>query len=201
MKKTVAFLVLVILVFSMVSCQEKEYKKGILTSTTYESEYLNLKFTAPEGTTLSTEEEMKEAYNMGAQILQEESFDVDSTADNMVYEMQAYYADGYPNVLVMTEKLQSRKITVDKYVETLKQQLTSINTVQYKITTGKDKATIAGQEYTTLSTTATYASVSLTQDYYIRIQDNRVVSFIFTYTSDTVDKKDALIAAFTEYNK
>ncbi|HOJ47266.1 MAG TPA: hypothetical protein PLD48_00155 [Bacillota bacterium] len=83
----------------------------------------------------------------------------------------------------------------------MKQQLAGIKTIQYEVTTGKGSATIAGQEYATLSATATYASISMTQEYYIRIQDGRVVSFIITFTSDTTDKKDALLSAFTEYGK
>jgi len=200
MKKTVAFFLLVFLILSMASCQEKAYQKGILTSTTYESEFLNLKFTAPEGVKLATEEEMKSTINQSTQLLKSESLNVDAAVDNSVIEMYAYYGDRNPNVILMTEKLQSR-MTAEKYIETLKQQLAGIKTIQYEVTTGKGSATIAGQEYATLSATATYASISMTQEYYIRIQDGRVVSFIITFTSDTTDKKDALLSAFTEYGK
>jgi len=90
-------------------------------------------------------------------------------------------------------------MTIDSYIEALKKQLSGSSTIKFEISTGKEKASIAGQEYTKLSATATYGATSLTQDYYIRIQGSRAISFIFTYTSDTVKEKDALIAAFKEY--
>ena len=201
MKKTAAFFTLVILIFGIASCsQKREYTRGILTSTTFESEYLNLKFTAPEGTTMATEEEMKKVSSMGAQVAQVDSQQFDAALENTVYEMQAFYIAGYPNVFLIVEKLAFSNMTVENYMESVKQQLSKLSTVKYDITTEDEKATIAGQKYSKLSASAIYGTVSLTQDYYVRIQDGRAISFIVTYTSDTIDKKNELLEAFKEYN-
>jgi hypothetical protein len=199
-KTTAALLTLVIIVFSMASCSaKKEYKRGTLTSTTFESEYLNLKFTLPDGFTMATEDEMKKMSSKGAQVMEMNSELFNSAMENMVYEMQAVSTGGYPNVIVMAEKLQLQNMTIDSYVDALKQQLTNVKSIKYTINTGKEKTSIAGQDYTTLTASATYATLTLTQDYYVRIQDGRAISFVFTYTSETAAKKDTLFNAFKEF--
>jgi hypothetical protein len=168
MKRTATLLLLVSILFVLTSCA-KEYKKGIVTSTTYESEFLNLKFTAPTGYTIKNEE-------AGVDVQQYFSKTVTSAA----YEMEAFTSNTYPYAAVTLEKTD---MTADTYVKKVE-----------NASVADGKYTIAGEEYIKMTKKTDSDSTS---EVYCRTQDGYLISIIIQYTPDTASQKDTLLNAFT----
>lgn len=202
--KKLSFVLLCIISLALVfsSCKSSNtdnYKKGTLTKTTFESEYLDLKFNLPQGYTMATEEEVLKLANQGAELAGIDSKKYDYAMANTVYEMQVVASTGFPNTIVMVEKLSLSNMTIDTYLDTLKKQLTEIPNLKYTVASKKEKETLVGKEYIKMTATASYGTLSLIQDYYVRIQDGRAISFIVSYSSDTKEQKDSLLSAFTTF--
>jgi len=198
MKKTTALITIVILLFSLTACSDN-YEKGTLTNTTFESEYLDLKFTLPEGYVLATEAEMKERSAQGAQLAQFDSNAYDDAMENTVHEMQTASATGNPNIIILVEKTSIGISNVDAYIVNLKQQLANIKEIKYEIEAAIEEITFVGKSYKKVAANAEFDEVKLNQEYYIRKQDNRIVSIIISFTSDTKEQKDQLLSAFSSY--
>ena len=87
--------------------EEKVYVKGTFTDTTYESEFIGIRYNAPEGWALATESEL-------AQLPQ----------DNVTtWEMESVNSADGSNILIAAEKLPLTNITVDMYINSLKNTL------------------------------------------------------------------------------
>jgi len=151
-----------------------KYVKGILTDTGFESAYLNLRFTLPDG------------YVMGP--------------NDSSYEMLASTPSGSPNVSVIAEKLTSSAVTEEQYIETVKSQSKNLNgEISYTFDNETTAVELAGENYIKLSAEAYYGDAELMKDILMRKIDNRMVLITFSYTADTSDEMEALMACFTEF--
>jgi len=169
------------------------YQKGTLTETSFESSYLGIRFTLPKGFTMLTEKQLLS--------LVESSAGQDSTTNDYVqqasvYEMMASAPTGLPNVILMTEKPFLTNITMDMYINVVKIRLSIQNTMECTIDDEITSVEIAGQSYKKF--TAHVVGRDISQDYFIRKQDDLIVAFITTYSSDTKTELDALMKGFSK---
>lgn len=186
MKRTAIILLLLSMVFCFSSCA-KTFKKGTITSTTYESKFLNLKFTIPEGYTFKTEEASEV-------IIAEDVNDYFSstvfgtTKHSVFYEMHASSTTNtYPTVAVTLEELPDSDMTIEEYAKSVE-----------NASVADEKYTIAGKEYIKITyNKAILNGTNVTREAYCRIQDGYLVSIKIQYTTDTADRKDTLLNAFT----
>lgn len=176
-----------------------DYTKGTLTENGWESEWLGLRFTAPEGMVMSTEEELAETMGIGQEILAQDFTEQQLAYAELatVYEMMCSDAMG-SNVILMAEKL-PMTLTADQYIEILANQMTSVTAVQYEVKSDDEVVTIGGIEFNKLACAADYEGVSLCQDYYITIKDNRAVALAVTYTDATADVSESILNGFAAY--
>lgn len=175
------------------------YAKGTLTENGWESQWLGLRFTAPEGMVMSTEEELAETMGIGQEILAQDFTEQQLAYAELatVYEMMCSDAMG-SNVILMAEKL-PMTLTADQYIEILANQMTSVTAVQYEVKSDDEVVTIGGIEFNKLACAADYEGVSLCQDYYITIKDNRAVALAVTYTDATADVSESILNGFAAY--
>ena len=190
---TLTFIVL----FSFVNCDKiSSYERGIITETSYESKYLNLRFDLPQGFEMASEEKMLEIMNIGSEIVDNNKLAVKIAKLTTIYEMMVSAPIGYPNLSIMVEKPILSSITIEQYLNFLKTNLLKLEKFKYEIREQITSAKIAGQSYKKLTTFL--SDFNIIQDYIVRKQGNRIICFIITYTSDSEKEMELLIDGFTK---
>ena len=175
------------------------YEKGSLTETDFASKYLDLRFTLPDGLVMATEEDMQEMMGLGAEIMDLDSDLVEYAQLTTVYEMMASSVDGSTNVLVFSEKLSMRNLTVEQYCTALKSQLQGVSSMEYEIDDEIISVEIAGYSYEQVTASTHAYGMDMVQKYLVRKLDDRMVGFIITNSSDTEDTLNTLMAGFSKY--
>ena len=180
---------------------ENKYEKGILTDTSFESKFLNLRFTIPENFTMSTEAELIQMVEMGAEVLSDDLKEkYDYLKADTVYEMAAASKTGAPSIMVGVEKLTLKSATVQHYINILTESVPNSNkVVAYEVREAEKVRQIAGQEYKRLSFSGIANGIPFIQDYYINKIDDRMVFFIVVYLEDTTQEVEEILSSFTPY--
>ncbi len=178
--------------------QDGEYVKGTLTADSMVSNYLNLRFDVPQGYVMATEEEIDQMVVFAGETIYTDADKqkLDYAKASTVYEMFVQSPTGLPNISVCVEKTMAN-LTASMYLDALKSQLLSIDSMEYTVGDGVASASLAGQDYKVMTASVTYNDVEMIQEYYVRKQDDRIVGIIVTYSQDTAADKDALLSAFT----
>jgi len=171
------------------------YERGILTDTGYESRYLGLRFTAPAGYIMVTDEELMALMGLGAEYLDIDQKTLDYALLTTVYEMMVTAPSGSPNVNLLVEKLPFRNITVEQYFDAVKPQLVEFGYEVFDL----PSVEIAGQTYQQLGSSLDMFGTTLLQRYMTRKIDDRMVSFIASATPDKEEALSALMGAFKKY--
>ena len=224
MKKTrsiIALIMALAMMFSLCACdglteavqqgvleqveQEVEndsYVKGEVTETSWESEYLGMRFECPEGYVMATAEELDQMIEAGGEIVyeDEDSFAIDYAKAVTVYEMSAASEEGIPNVSISVDKIPFGEADVDAYFDAVETQLSELQSddIQYEIG-DRSTAEIDGIEFTVLSALATTSGVTMNQDYYGRVVEDRVMVIIVTYAEEYGITADDILNGFSAY--
>jgi hypothetical protein len=178
---------------------EKEYVKGTVTDDTYESEFLNLSFKAPEDYSMVPEETLDQYLQFASETMYKDADKkmIDYAKAVTVYEMMcAENTTNTPNVNIVVENLSGKKITVDEYIEQSKEQLENSG-IEYTFGDTINDVEIAGEKYRELDCVGNYSGQEVLQQMYIRKVNDRMVVLTVTYTDDTAEAKEALLAGFT----
>jgi len=182
---------------TLVNCgKTSAYERGILTETSFESKFLDIKFDLPQGFVMATEEDMLQIMNIGLETMDKNKMVVDFAKLTTVYEMMASSPMGFPNVSVMVERLILSSLSTDQYLEALKANLLNVSAIDYEISDKFIEVEIAGQTYKQLS--AVLSGLNVFQNYIFRKQGNRMAGFITTYTLDTGEEMDLLMSGFSK---
>jgi hypothetical protein len=178
----------------LIGCSKNsDYKRGTLTENSFESKYLDIKFTLPEGFLMATEEDMLRMMGISADITGVNKKIIELTT---VYEMMASTFIGYPNVIVMVEKPLLSNITMEQYFEAVKTSLLALDNMDYVIDDEITSVEIAGYDYKQM--TANLPISGVYQNYMFRKQGGRMIGFITTYTLNTVQELDILMGGFSK---
>ncbi|HEX3022553.1 MAG TPA: hypothetical protein VHP81_09195, partial [Lachnospiraceae bacterium] len=177
------------------------YKKGTVTDTTFESKFLNLKFTLPENFTMVSEEELDSYIQFAADTMysDEGKTMLDYAKATVVYEIMARNDIG-SNVNIVVEKLRgsNKDLSIDEYIEVAKKSIASTG-MTYTFDESTTKETLAGNEYTRLNATVEANGASLTQSLYFNKIGDRMMLMSFTYTPDSEADFQTMKDAFTSY--
>ncbi|MCL2672068.1 MAG: hypothetical protein FWF10_08530 [Clostridiales bacterium] len=203
MKKIISIALILCVLFGLCAgcLSAKPYAKGKLTSTGFESEFIGVRYTLPEGFTLATETEMRDMMGTGAAYFDLDKDLVDYAEMMTVYEMIALLPGGYPNVIVMVEKLPlvSRNISVEQYMDILKEQLQDVGVMSYTFSEGYADVEMAGKTYKQFTATTSVYGFALVQGYICEKIGDRIIAFITTCEQGSEDVLAALMAGFSEY--
>lgn len=160
--------------------EEKEYEKGTLTATSYESEFIGVKYTAPDGWALASEAELSKMPT-----------DVKTT-----WEMQAFSSLDGSNVMIAAEKLPTSNMTESMYISSLINTLKN-NTMITATNIKEDGSTIiAGEEYKILTYTGTQNGISYTQTFYLRKINTHMIAVTITSTGTS---NEDILSSFVKY--
>lgn len=176
------------------------YQQGTATDTDYQSEWLNLKFTPPDTVVMNTQKELESVMKQGQSALEDASgIELEEDAlTGTVYEMMASSVSGFPNVSLVVEDAAMENMTVDQYFLSAQQMLdaTQMGYTYEEIT----DAQIGGQDFRVMEAKVTVNDYEVIQKYCTRKQGGKFVSIILSYTADTTDEADEILAAFTPLN-
>lgn len=162
--------------------ESKEFSMGKWENNVYTNDFLGLKFNLPEGWSYSSDEEIAKMMDLGTDLLNDEQkMAAEVSKLTSAYYMVANDPNTGNNVVLLSEK-PLIDLTVDSYLNQLKNQLTSVDSIKYEM--GEEgKETIANKEFTTLTSTATMNNVTMIQKYYVYKLDKYFVSIIATSTT------------------
>ncbi len=179
---------------------EDSYVKGTTTDDGWESEYWNLRFTAPEGIYMLSEEGLDALMGISEDIIQENYSERQQQYLELttLYEMVATSAEGDANVAVSVEKLMVRGMTTEDYKKAAILHLKMLQNPVYEILEDNGTAELAGETFTMVNTVAKSEEDYL-QDYYFRVEDNRALIIIITYREATADQAPMLLGGFDVY--
>ncbi len=180
---------------------EDKFVKGIITDTGWESEYLGMRYTLPEGMYMATEEAINDMMGLGEEALSESFSEQQLKYAKMrtVYEMMSTDATGANNVVLTVEKLPLNNMKAEVYVQSLKMQLGKVTTISYTITGDDETVSIAGKDFIKVSTQIDSEDAPLRQDYYVRVFEGRAICAVVTYSDETLELAETILNAFNEY--
>ncbi len=173
---------------------EDGYVKGTVTSTTFESEWIGLRYDLPDGFTMSSEEDMDAVLKAGGSLLYEDKVDdiVDYAKMIMVYEMMA--KDEYGNVITLF--VEKSNYDIDTYVAGIKMQMGNVDAMDITMDDG-ETVEVGGVEFEKYSLIISYGGVEMKEDYYLRKKGNRMICMLTGYMSD--DAAETIMSGFSPY--
>lgn len=161
---------------------DPNYVAGTRTETTYESQWLGLRYTLAEDMVMTTDEEINALMDLGADVLElDESGKqiIDFAKVALVYEMMAVSTDGSRNIQIIAEKPALANMTAEQYIALMQTQLPSIlEGVSLAEPTASE---LLGVTYQTLDYSMEITGgLTLSCRYMLRKQGDRMVSIILT---------------------
>lgn len=176
---------------------DSSYVKGITTDNGWESEYWNLRFTAPEGVFMLSDEGMEALMGIGEDIISENYSEKQREYLEMtsLYEMLGTNAEGDANVAVTVEKLMVRGMDTEDYKKAALLHLRMMQEPVYEILDDSGTAEIAGETFAVVNTRVDSGGEYF-QDYYFRVSGDRALIITITYAEATSEQAAALLGGF-----
>lgn len=173
------------------------YVKGVTTDNGWESEYWNLRFTAPEGVFMLSDEGMEALMGIGEDIISENYSEKQREYLEMtsLYEMLGTNAEGDANVAVTVEKLMVRGMDTEDYKKAALLHLRMMQDPVYEILEDSGTAEIAGETFAVVNTRVDSGGEYF-QDYYFRVSGDRALIITITYAEATSEQAAALLGGF-----
>lgn len=196
MKKLMSLTLAVITVLTLVSCGlgKTEVSRGVIEGDVYKSEFIGIEFTKPESWIYSTDEEIAEALNMGADFLVEDKFKEAIENSDSVYDMMVKDSITGTNINVGVENLArtlSTNATEKQYLDALKSQLSEVSSMEVIFPEEYDSAKLGDTEFTRAICEAKVMGVTMTQAHYVRKVDGYmcyvVVTVVKGYTVEDIE--------------
>lgn len=163
--------------------------KGKLTKSTYENEFMDLKFKLPKGFVMASEEQIKSLL---------ESQGADVTDANESYEMLAYEEGTGANAIVFTIEEPNAGVSCAQYFKQITEQFATQNKL-VNILDGIKEVTQWGHEYTTMDLELKINGVNCIERYCCRKINNLFVCVILA--SKETGNFDKMMQGFSKYGK
>lgn len=180
------------------------YEIGVLTENSFESEWLNLRFTATEEVNMATREDIENLLPLGALAMYGGLTDeeLEEVTKTLVMEMLAEHKDG-SNVLVQTEALPAgyEFISANDYALSMMYNLQNAVNLTYTVDEELYTIELGGETYIGFSSMVEAGTVVVShQEYLLRKKENRMISIVISYGEDTMENAQYLISLFGSYD-
>lgn len=177
-----------------------EFSKGTVSENGWESQWLNMRFTEPEGTRMVSQEELDTLMGISEELLSEDLSDAQIQYSELtsVREMMCYDEETQANVIVSVDWL-PMKISEETYMEEIERTLSSISAMTYTRVDEDEVVEIAGASYFRSGYRVEAMGQSRYADYYVRMIDSRAVSLIVTYGEDGEEIAASMLSSFAAY--
>ena len=177
-----------------------EYTKGLITDDGWESKWLGIRYAAPAGMKMSTEEEVNEIMGLGKEMLFQDDSRFQAAYSEMasLLEMMSTDEAGTVNVILTAEKLPG-ELTAREYTKILMQNLSEVRSAEYQVTDSDEIIEIGGLDFNKVTYNADYQGAALYQDYYVTVSGDRAVTIAVTYSEESAEAAKAMLEAFGTY--
>ena len=211
MKKCLCLMLSLVTLFLLVSCdfpsfiggQEPEEPptkieptRGTIEGDVYKNEYLGFEFTKPTSWVYSTDEEIAEMVDLGAEMIAGDKFEQALKNNPTVYDMMVVDSITRTNLNIGYENLSktlSSNITIEQYIEALKSQLADVSAMKVTFPDTYETANLGQTEFTKVVCSISVQGVSMKQVYYLRKTDGYMCFVIVTIPSGyTVSQIEAM---------
>lgn len=211
MKKCLCLLLSLVTLFLLVSCdlpsfiedlkkddqKEKiEPIRGTIEGDVYKNEYLGFEFTKPTSWVYSTDKEIAEMVDLGAEMILGDNFEQTLKNNPTVYDMMVVDTITRTNLNIGYENLSktlSANITIEQYIEALKSQLGDVSGMKVTFPDTYETAKLGETEFAKVVCPITMQGVSMKQVYYLRKTDGYMCFVIVTIPSGyTVSQIEAM---------
>lgn len=179
---------------------EEEYHQGTITKTGWESKFIGLRYTNPEGMTMSTEEEIDEINELegGISSIILDPNELGQIRITTVLEMVGNVDDQSASVWVCVERLlDEEELDVRQFIESYESQIARIFFVDYRLISDDKTVKIGNEDYTLVSYMIGYNNDFKYMDNYVRIVGDRAIMITIIYGKERV--RDNILDAFTAY--
>ncbi|MCM1038652.1 MAG: hypothetical protein NC434_04950 [Ruminococcus sp.] len=171
------------------------YERGNVTDTSYESEWIGLRYDLPDGFTMATEEEMDAVLQLGSEMIYEDNADmiVDYSKMVLVYEMMAMDSTNN-SVTVLVERT---SLKPEEYAGALEAQMALVDGVSIEKVDEDTDAQLGGVDFYRYCYEMNYNGVTVYQDYYMAPRNGRMIQVLVSYADKSV--RDTMVDGFAPY--
>lgn len=170
-----------------------DFAMGEVTNGVYSSDFSKMTFTAPDGWTFSSQDEILQMMDVGLDISGEVSEVNGGDAElnkkilekTTIYDMVAMNELTGENVIIMYENipaygLDPKEYTVDDYMENAVKMLNSVDSIQYTQSGEKETVTLGDREFvkTTFEASMPELNYTTSQTYYVSQIDDFMMSIV-----------------------
>ncbi len=196
MKRFVMLLLVMSLLVTMVGCsglalipdvKGKTVSRGTIEGDVYTSEFIGVSFTRPKTWVYATDEEIANAMQIGAELMNKENFGAQAEKMNNVYDMMASDLMSGDNINIVFENLKasnSSNITEEQYIEVAKNMLKEQAAMFNYVIGDAEKCKLGQQEFYRLPMEGNYLGAAFKQFMYIRKEGTYMVVITLSLFSD-----------------
>jgi hypothetical protein len=165
---------------------------------TFINEWSNILVTLPEGFRALSPEELQSVVGAGEDIIVNDGTlkqsDIDVSKLMSAYDFMVVTEEGLPNAMLMYDNIGLQTQVKDEagYFSNVTTQMEAIEQMGYA-SVGTSTKTLADEDW--FVGTMSVADGMMYQDYYLKKADKIIIGFIVTYTDETKDIADTLVAA------
>ena len=207
MKKLVALLLALVMVFLLIGCganpkekeahaQKAEISRGKIENGIYTNDFLGITFTKPQSWIFSTDEEIAALINISAESFLNENLKEILENNPTIYDMMVKDILTNTNINVTFENLEksfATNITEEQYAEVVKQQYANLTGMSVTFAEEINTVKLGEADFTQIVCSVEAYGVNMTQIYYFRKVDKYMGSVIVTITSGyTVEDIEAM---------
>lgn len=182
---------------SEVNTQERYYK-GSITKTGWESKFIGLRYTNPEGMSMLTEEELDEMNELkgGTPSMIFNQNELGEAKLTTVFEMGSISDDQSIIVGVCVERLID-EVDISQFIEEFELQMNRNPFINHKLISDDEIVKICNDDYIMVSYMIDFNNVFRYQDCYFRIVGDRVIMILLDFNDEKA--RDNVLDAFTAY--
>ena len=191
MKRIIALLLVIVSFASLTGCifditGSANLTKGTVDGNVYTNENLGLKFTKPASWKYYTDEEIAESMDIAVESFLEDNFSKALENNPAIIDMMAVDSATGTNINLSYENLRksfSSNISIEKYIEALKNQTDNLSGMTVTFPDEYDKANLGGTEFVKCVCSTKAYNTTMTQVYYLHKISGYMVSIIVTIPS------------------
>ncbi|MBE6636059.1 MAG: hypothetical protein E7617_07705 [Ruminococcaceae bacterium] len=205
MKKLLSLILILATIFLTVGCvvspeENEKMSRGTIDGNVYMNDVLQIKFTKPESWVYYTDAEIADLVDISVEML-EGDFEYAIENNVSVYDMMVADTSTNTNINVGYENLRktfSSNITVEQYIEALKNQMGQVSSMTVTFPDTYDTVMLGKTEFTRVVCKTKMYTTNMTQVYYLRKVGACMAYIIVTITSGyTVDSIEAMFENYT----
>lgn len=159
---------------------EKVFSKGILTSESYKSEFVGLKYSPPENWVMRTREEMAEQF---------------AGAEDQC-EMGTINAITNESINLLVEKLPSKNMTIEQCVKAIENNFSNVGMV---LVSDDKTVDFNGEKYRDLIFDMEFSGVVVKTEIYMRKENDRLIYLMLQYRNGNRANVEPALNAFSKY--